>query len=129
MKTNINEVTINGIVYIKKQTIQDKDCAVFNTPQNTNKVLVRTVAAGVFFGEIIELNYAECRVKLKDARRIWYWAGAASLSELATTGTSKPQNCKFPIAVNEITLFNVIEIIPCTETAINSINGVKIWKA
>ena len=65
---------------------------------------------------------------LTDARRIWYWSGAASLSQLATDGTSDPDNCKFPCPVSEVLLTETIEIIPCTEKAEKSIRGVKIWK-
>ena len=65
---------------------------------------------------------------LKNARRLWYWAGAASLSQLAMEGTKKPDECKFPCAVLSISLAQVIEIIPCTAKALDSINGVPIWK-
>ena len=53
-------------------------------------VIVRTYSAGVFAG------YLESRVDreavLRNARRIWYWDGAASLSQLAMEGTKKPHN-------------------------------------
>ena len=91
------------------------------------KVIVRSTNAGVFFGTLAEKNGNE--VVLKDCRRIWYWDGAASITQLAVDGTSKPQGCKFTIAVDEICVMEVIEIIPCTEKAIKSIKGVKIWKA
>jgi len=51
--------------------------------------IVRTYSAGVFLGTVKERNGKE--VLLADARRIWYWDGAASLSQLAMEGTSKPQ--------------------------------------
>ena len=59
---------------------------------------------------------------------IWYWDGAASLSQLAKDGTSKPGNCKFPEEIESIILTEAIEIIPCTEKAMTSIRGVKAWK-
>jgi hypothetical protein len=95
--------------------------------QNKNMpyVMVRTYSAGVFAGNLFSRNGKEAIVK--NARRIFYWDGAASLSELATRGTSKPQNCKFPVAVSEVTLTEVIEIIPITPTAKKSIEGVKVW--
>ena len=88
-------------------------------------VLVRTYRAGVFAGYLYSRKEKE--VILKDARRIWYWDGAASLSELAMRGTSKPNNCKFPIAVDMITLTETIEIIPITKEAQKSIESVPIW--
>ena len=88
--------------------------------------IVRTYSAGVFLGTVKERNGKE--VLLTNARRIWYWDGAASLSQLANEGTSKPQNCKFPAPVAEVLLTEVIEIIPATEAAIASIAAVPEWK-
>ena len=88
--------------------------------------IVRTYSAGVFLGTIKERNGKE--VLLTDARRIWYWDGAATLSQLANDGTSKPGNCKFPAPVAEVLLTEAIEIIPATEAAIASIAAVPVWK-
>lgn len=88
--------------------------------------IVRTYSAGVFIGLVAERNGKE--VLLKNARRIWYWDGAASLSQLANEGTSKPGNCKFPAPVAEVLLTEAIEFIPATESAIASIASVKEWK-
>lgn len=89
-------------------------------------VLVRTYSAGVHVGMLKSRNGKE--VTLTNARRIWYWEGAATLSQLAMDGTSKPENCKFPCAVNEILLTEAIEIIPITDKARESIASVKVWK-
>ena len=88
--------------------------------------IVRTQSAGVFLGVVAQRNGKEAT--LTNARRIWYWAGAASLSQLATEGTSKPRQCKFPASVPEVILIEVIEIIPATEAAIASIAAVKEWR-
>ena len=88
--------------------------------------MVRTCSAGVFAGTLVSRKGKE--VLLKNARRIWYWAGAASLSQLAMSGTSQPENCKFPEIVAEVLLTEVIEIIPITARAEKSIKGVAIWK-
>ena len=88
--------------------------------------IVRTYSAGVFLGTIKERNGKE--VLLENARRIWYWDGAATLSQLANEGTNKPQNCKFPASVLEVLLTEAIEIIPATEAAIASIAAVTVWK-
>lgn len=87
--------------------------------------MVRTYSAGVFAGTVQSRNGKE--VVLTDARRIWYWDGAASLSQLATDGTSKPGNCKFPAPVAEVLLTEAIEIIPITDKARRSIASVKEW--
>ena len=88
--------------------------------------IVRTQTAGVFLGTVAQRNGKEAT--LTNARRIWYWAGAASLSQLATEGTSKPNQCKFPTSVPEVFLTEVIEIIPATEAAIASIAAVPEWR-
>lgn len=96
---------------------------------NTNigkKVLIRGNRSGVEFGELVSQNGSE--VTLKNARRIWYWDGAASLSQLAKDGTSNPSNCKFTVSVDSITILDTIEIIPCTDKAVKSIEEVKVWK-
>lgn len=88
--------------------------------------IVRSDRAGVFFGKIKERNGDE--VTMTDVRRIWYWDGAASLSQLAVEGTKKPKNCKFTIYVPEMIVFGVIEIIPCTAEAEASIKEVPEWR-
>ena len=90
------------------------------------KVIVRGDRSGVEFGELVAQEGRE--VTLKNARRIWYWNGAASLSQLAKDGTSKPDSCKFTVFVDSITILDAIEIIPCTDKAIKSIEGVKEWR-
>ena len=87
--------------------------------------IVRTYSAGVFAGVIVSRKGQE--VVMKNARRLWYWDGSASLSELAMKGTSKPENCKFPQEVERVELLQVIEILDCTEQAEKSIKEVKIW--
>ena len=88
-------------------------------------VIVRTYSAGVFAGYLKDRQGKE--VTMVDARRIWYWAGAASLSELAQRGTSKPGECKFPRSVDEVILTEAIEILSVTDLAKKSIEGVPVW--
>lgn len=90
------------------------------------KVIIRGDRSGVEFGTLIAQNGQE--VTLHNARRIWYWDGAASLSQLAVDGTSNPSECKFTVAVESITILDAVEIIPCSEKAIKSIEGVEVWK-
>ena len=90
-------------------------------------VIIRTEKAGVFFGNIKERNGQEAIIT--NCRRLWYWSGAASLSQLAVEGTSRPRDCKFTVVVEEMVVLGVIEIIPCTQKAIESINSVAVWKA
>lgn len=92
------------------------------------KYLIRTYSAGVWYGNIKEHEGSE--VILTNARRIWYWSGSASLSQLATEGTSRPRDCKFTITITDkegVFLPQVIEILPVSDKAQKSIDGVKDW--
>lgn len=95
--------------------------------KNGRYVIVRTYSAGVFAGTLVSRKGQE--VVLKDARRLWFWAGAASLSELAVRGTSCPDKCKFPVPVPHVELLQTIEILEVTPQARKSIEGVPPWTA
>ena len=88
-------------------------------------VIVRTYSAGVFAGYLVSRDHRN--VELREARRLWSWAGAASLSQLAQDGTSAPELCKFPIAVDYVILTEVIEIDSVTDKAKKSIASVPVW--
>ena len=90
-------------------------------------VIVRTYSAGVFAGELESRIGRE--VVLRNARRLWYWAGSASLSQLAMSGTSRPKECKFPVAVDRVELLQAIEILDVTADARKSIESVPVWAA
>ena len=90
-------------------------------------VIVRSARAGVFAGTLVKKTGQE--VDLKDVRRIWYWDGAASLSQLAVAGVSKPKGCKFSVVTPEHKVMEVIEIIACTPEARENIESVPVWQA
>lgn len=89
-------------------------------------VIVRTYSAGVFAGYLESRKGRE--VVMSKARRLWYWTGAASLSQMAMEGTSSPDTCKFPCEVDRVELLEVIEILDTTKKAQDSIKNVPIWK-
>lgn len=115
MREMCKEVEINGVTFVQK-----------SEPADDNYCIVRTYSAGVFAGNLIERTGKEGVVK--NARRIWSWAGAASLSQLAMEGTKDPANCKFPCPVNKVILTEIIEIIPCTKQSEKSIKEVPVWQ-
>ena len=90
------------------------------------KVIIRADRAGVFFGELSSRNGRE--VELKDARRIWCWYGATTLSQLANSGLDQKKSrvCE---PVKSILILDAIEVIPCTEKAIANLEGAPEWKA
>ena len=122
MEADVNEISINGVQYVPKKSVSEKA----EDLNGLHYVIVRTHSAGVFAGYLDSKKGQE--VVLINARRLWYWDGAASLSQLAMEGTSKPDQCKFPCEVDRIELLQAIEIIDVTKKAQKSIKGVKIWK-
>lgn len=88
--------------------------------------IVRADRAGVFFGQIKERT--ETEVTMTNVRKLFYWDGACAVEELATNGTKRPTACKFTLTIPEMIIANPIQIIPCTDEAIKSINGVKVWQ-
>jgi hypothetical protein len=90
------------------------------------KVIIRTYSAGVFFGTLIEKAGKE--VILNAARRLWYWDTAdkgISLSDVAIGGIGKETKA---CAAVDIWL-EAIEIIPCSDIAIKSIESTSVYKA
>lgn len=98
-----------------------------NYPIN-KKCIIRTNCAGVFFATLSEFDSTNRIATLTDCRRLWYWNGAASLSQLAVDGVKNPNDCKFTIVVPQMQVMEVIEIIPCSDTAIANIESVHVWK-
>lgn len=89
-------------------------------------VIVRTYSAGVFAGYLVSKKDQEAVIR--QARRLWYWKGAASLSQLANDGVTCPNECKFPASVERIEVTQAIEILAVTAKGQKSIEGVPEWK-
>lgn len=111
----MREINIDGVAYVPKE----------EKTEGMEYKIVRTYSAGVFAGYIESREGRE--VVMRNVRRIWFWDGACSLSELAVNGTCKPDKCKFAIAVDKILVTEAIEILDVTEKAKESIEGVKEW--
>jgi hypothetical protein len=120
METQVNEVSINGQVYVLKGEQEQMSESV----DGLEYKIVRTYSAGVFAGYIKSRKGQE--VEMVKARRLWQWYGAMSLSELAVEGTTQPNDCRFAVEV-DVTLINAIEILSVTAKAKKSIQGVKRW--
>src|SRR3990167_278613 len=111
IKEKSNELLLNGVVYVPKSEQKEKAVSF----KGMKYVIIRTYSAGVFAGYLESRKGQE--VVIKQARKLWYWDGAASLAELAVSGVSKPENCKFPVEVERIELLQAIEILDCTKEA------------
>lgn len=91
------------------------------------KYIVRCDRSGVFYGEIEKRDGQD--VVMRNARCLWYWDGAASLLQMALEGVKRPGNCQFTVTVDQLEVLDAIEILPCTAAAVQSIEGVRPWKA
>lgn len=118
----MDKITINGVDYVPA----DKIKAIAEPVDGMRFCIIRTYSAGVHAGYVKQQNGKE--VTLVNARRLWRWSGAFTLSEMAVNGVSKPSECKFATAVPEIILTEAIEIIPCTLKAKEIILGVKDYE-
>jgi len=117
---DVRTIKIDDTEYVRK-------CDVREVPKMSGEVvIIRAKEAGVFCGEIKKRDGEN--VVMKSCRRLWYWDGAASLSQMAINGVSKPQNCKFSVVTYNHEIIGVCEIIPCTEKAVTSIMGAPEWK-
>jgi hypothetical protein len=88
------------------------------------KFIIRCDRAGVFYAELASRTGDEA--VLRNARRIYYWTGAATLSQLALEGVKS--GSKLTVAVPEMTVLGVIEVIPAAEAAVLNLDKVEPWR-
>lgn len=120
----MEKLIINGIDYVPADSIKAMKMA--EPVDGMHYCIIRTYSAGIHAGYLKERNGKE--VTLINARRLWKWAGAFTLSEIAVNGVTKPDECKFSTAVPKIILTEAIEIIPCTEEARTCLVEVKSYE-
>jgi|DEB0MinimDraft_4_1074332.scaffolds.fasta_scaffold58119_1 hypothetical protein len=120
-KASIKEIVIDGETYVPKGSQPE-----MASSDGMKFVIIRSLYSGVHAGYLLSRDGSE--VKLADSIRIWYWSGAATLSQLAMDGPANPIRCKFAMSLPEITVLGVCEVIPCTEKAKIAIEGVTAWK-
>lgn len=92
-------------------------------------VMIRTNLAGVHFGTLdscVDMPGDSYRVKLTNARRVYKWAGACSLSQLSVDGTTNTETL-ISVPVPSIYLKG-IEIIEMTDKAEKALTSLKTWK-
>ena len=110
---------------VKSKT--SRRCVTAKSVRKPKYVIVRCRNAGVHAGEYVSHNGQE--VILANARRIWYWKGAASLSEVAVRGCKNPSECRISVVVSKITLTEACEIIECLPEGEKFLREVTPWQA
>jgi len=97
------------------------------SPHIGKKCIIRTYASGVHFGELVSQSGRQ--VELKNSRRLWRWDAAPhgiSLSEVATHGPVGSRS-KICCVVDEMSILDGLEVIPCTDEAAKVIEGAKVY--
>lgn len=127
METIMTELKVNGIDYVRKDSVQESKLV---STDGMPYVMIRSVSAGVHFGFLKSEKFTESGkvVVLIKTKRVYYWSGAASLSQLATEGSKKGSECKITVEIPSNEIVGVIETIPMTEIASKNLNDIKIWK-
>lgn len=121
METTINEVEVNGVKYVRKDSVT-------TTATNTDGmpfVLVRGYGSGVQYGYLKSRN--GCEVELIDARRIWSWNKATETMQISVEGISKSDS-KVTVSVPKKSVLDVIEVLVITGIAIDNLKTQPIWK-
>jgi len=124
-KINHETLELNGVTYIREDSVNTN--APSKDLDGMQYVVIRSRDSGCHAGYLKSEDGTT--ITLANSRRLWYWSGAASLSQLAMEGVSSPKDCKFPCAVDEISIYSVCEKISTTSVAQKSIEGVKVWKS
>jgi hypothetical protein len=90
--------------------------------------VIRTYSAGVHIGYVAELGEKRPQhARLLNSRRLHYWEGACSLSQVAMDGVDEDES-RIAVEVPEIELTDVIEVITCSTKAKEFFIGAKEWK-
>ena len=100
--------------------------------KNVGKIcLIRSYASGVHCGEVMDEFFTAAGkvVILKNSRRIHYWSGAASLSQIANDGIKNKESSRLTQELIEIEIVNVCETIPISEKALKQLAAHPIWQA
>lgn len=127
---NINDLTLGQIKELQQLFLAQIPSSMVNTathPMIDSYVIIRTYSAGVWCGYLDKKDGNE--VILRDARRMWKWwaAESISLSAVARYGIIQEKS-KIVEAVPSVWL-EAIEIIPCLDAAKKSLMGAPNVKA
>lgn len=92
------------------------------------KVLIRSYSSGIHFGTLEQAQPLQDRLitKLLNSRRIHYWNGACSCSQIAEDGITSG---RVAITLPTLVVADVIEIIPLSERATSNLESQEVWKS
>jgi len=119
----LQTIKLDDVEYVRLDSIKSTPAT---NPEGLPYVVIRSRDSGCHAGFLKEEEGNN--LTLVESIRLWFWSGAATLSQLAEEGVTKPEDCKFGMPVSEITVYGCCEKIQATTKARKSITGVKSWK-
>ena len=96
-----------------------------NTSLLNKKIIARIDRAGVFHGTLDHIDNEI--IRLKDARRIYYWNGALSVTDIAAKGITGGR-VTIPVSTVEFMSVKIVELNECSDESTKSIESIKPWK-
>ncbi len=117
---NIDDLTVKQAREIAAMFGNNVQAAPVAHPALGKYCVIRTFAAGVHAGIVQSVSGSD--VHLKDSRRIWKWAKAFTLSEVATAGIAV-EGSRIGCVLPDLFLTSAIEIIPCSEESRKAIEA------
>ncbi len=91
------------------------------------RVLVRDHRAGVHVGTFESFDAVAKTVVLKNARKVWYWSGAASVHGIAANGLNHEESKIAPLVATVIST-DVVEIVECSDKGYDSVINAPVWE-
>lgn len=88
--------------------------------------IFRGEKSGVFYGELVRQHGTMAQIK--NCRKIFYWEGANCLEQVAREGVRSPDDCKITMVVDTIEIFDLCQLLRCSDQAIECIDAIKEWK-
>ena len=118
-----DQIEINGVMYEPVKKLAEKI-------EGLTPVLIRSAESGVHFGLLKREEFTQSGkvVWLTNSRRVHYWSGAASLSQMAVDGIGNPEKSRVSVVVKEIEIVNVIETIKLSDRAFQNLKNQPEWK-
>ena len=91
-----------------------------------NVVLIRDNRAGVHVGTLKEVDLVNKTAVLENARKVWYWEGAASCHGIAALGLCHVGSKVAPV-VPAVASTDVVEVVLCTPEGAESVMTCPVW--
>lgn len=89
------------------------------------KIIARIDRAGVFHGTLDHID--NDIIRMTGTRRIYYWNGALSVTDMAANGLTGGK-ISAPVSKVEFMTDKVVELNECSVEASRIIESVKVWK-